>query len=54
VDQKKARLNCIRHLLSQIDDGEVGHTQVVRRKRVSHADDIRGPVPKEMFVPANY
>jgi polyphosphate kinase len=54
VDQKKARLNCIRHLLSQIDNGEVEHTQVVLPKRVYHADDIRDPVPKEMFVPANY
>jgi len=54
VDQKKARLNCIRHLLSQIDEGEVGYTQVVRPKRVYHADDIHGPIPNEMFVPANY
>lgn len=54
VDKKKARLNCISHLLSQIEYGEVDHTPVVLPKRVYNADYIRGPVPKEMFVPAKY
>ena len=54
VDKKKARLNCINHLLSQIDYGQVQHTPVVLPKRVYNADYIRGPVPKEMFVPAKY
>ncbi|HSH87305.1 MAG TPA: polyphosphate kinase 2 [Methylophilus sp.] len=54
VDKKKARLNCISHLLSQIEYGSVEHPPVVLPKRVHHADYIRGPVPKEMFVPAKY
>jgi len=54
VDKKKARLNCISHLLSQINYGEVAHAPVVLPKRVYNADYIREPVPKEMFVPAKY
>jgi polyphosphate kinase len=54
VDKKKARLNCISHLLSQIEYGNVVHKPVVLPKRVHNADYIRGPVPKEMFVPAKY
>jgi len=54
VDKKKARLNCISHLLSQINYGEVEHAPVVLPKRVYNADYIREPVPKEMFVPAKY
>ncbi len=54
VDKKKARLNCISHLLSQIEYGNVEHPPVVLPKRVHNADYIRGPVPKEMFVPARY
>lgn len=54
VDKKKARLNCISHLLSQIEYGNVEHPPVVLPKRVHNADYIRGPVPKEMFVPAKY
>lgn len=54
VDKKKARLNCINHLLSQVNYGEVEHAPVVLPKRVYNADYIREPVPKEMFVPTKY
>jgi polyphosphate kinase len=54
VDKKKARLNCINHLLSQIAYDKVEHPAVVLPKRVHNPDYIRGPVPKEMFVPAKY
>lgn len=54
VDKKKARLNCISHLLSQINYGDIEHPPVVLPKRVFNADYIREPVPKEMFVPAKY
>lgn len=54
VDKKKARLNCISHLLSRVEYGEVAHTEVVLPQRVYHDDYIRGPVPQEMFVPAKY
>jgi len=54
VDKKKARLNCISHLLSQIPYNEVEHPLVELPKRVHHPDYTREPVPKEMFVPAKY
>jgi polyphosphate kinase len=54
VDKKKARLNCINHLLSQIEYDKVEHPSVVLPKRVHNPDYIRGPVPKELFVPAKY
>jgi polyphosphate kinase len=54
IDKKKARLNCIRHLLSQIPYGEVDHASIALPRRIRHADYIRGPVPPEMYVPAVY
>ena len=54
VDKKKARLNCIHHLLSQIPYGEVERAPVVLPQRVRNPDYIRGPIPKEMHVPAVY
>jgi polyphosphate kinase len=54
VDKKKARLNCISHLLSQISYGEVSRDPVVLPKRIHHPEYQRGPIPDEMFVPARY
>jgi polyphosphate kinase 2 len=54
VDKKRARLNCIHHLLSQIPYGEVQHEGVVLPERVHNADYIRGPIPPEMHVAAVY
>lgn len=54
VDKKRARLNCIHHLLSQIPYGEVTHEPVVLPERVRNPDYIRDPVPIEMYVPAIY
>jgi hypothetical protein len=54
VDKKKARLNCIHHLLSQIPYGEVDHAPIALPGRVRHADYIRGPVPPDMYVPSVY
>jgi polyphosphate kinase 2 len=53
-DKKRARLNCIHHLLSQIPYREVPHTEVKLPERVHNADYIRGPIPKEMYVPDVY
>lgn len=53
-DKKRARLNCIHHLLSQIPYCEVKQQEVKLPKRVYNADYIRGPVPKEMYVPEIY
>ena len=54
VDKKRARLNCISHLLSQIPHDEVARPTVVLPERVRNPDYHRGPVPKEMYVPSAY
>ncbi|MFZ4119730.1 MAG: polyphosphate kinase 2 [Polynucleobacter sp.] len=53
-DKKRARLNCIQHLLSQIPHEEIDHASVVLPERVHNPDYNRGPVPKEMYVPDVY
>ena len=54
VDKRRARLNCIHHLLSQVPYGEVAHTQVSLPKRVHNPSYRRARVPKKMYVPAVY
>jgi polyphosphate kinase 2 len=54
VDKKKARLNCIAHLLRQMPYHEVEHTPVKLPEREHHADYQRQPVPAEMLVPSVY
>lgn len=51
VDKKKARLNCIRHLLSQVKYQEIPHPEITLPTRVHHAEYQRHPVPAEMMVP---
>jgi len=50
-DKKKARLNCITHLLDQIPYNEIDHPLITLPKRVHNPDYLRGPVPPEMYVP---
>ena len=54
VDKKRARLNCISHLLSQIPYQEVARQPVVLPPRVRNPEYIRGPIPEEMYVPERY
>ena len=54
VDKKRARLNCIDHLLAQVPYHEVPHAEVELPARVRHPDYIRHPVPDHMFVPEKY
>lgn len=54
VDKKKARLNCIDHLLSLVPYHEVDHPHVSLPERVRNPDYIRHPVPAEMIVPEKY
>jgi polyphosphate kinase 2 len=54
VDKKRARLNCIHHLLSQFGYAEVDHPSVALPARVRHADYLRQPVPAAMMVPETY
>ncbi|QTD44087.1 polyphosphate kinase 2 [Ottowia testudinis] len=53
-DKKKARLNCITHLLSQLPYEEVERPEVVLPPRVRHEDYVRHPVPDSMMVPQRY
>ncbi|WCS24546.1 polyphosphate kinase 2 [Methylobacterium sp. NMS14P] len=54
VDKRRARLNCISHLLGQIPYGSVEHPPVHLPERLRHADYVRGPVPAAMVVPGAY
>ncbi len=51
VDKKRARLNCITHLLGQFDYSEVEHAPVVLPERVHNPEYVRHEVPKELYVP---
>jgi polyphosphate kinase 2 len=53
-DKKRARLNCIHHLLSQIPYTEVPRNPVVLPERVRNPNYHRAPVPAEMHVPSIY
>ncbi len=54
VDKKKARLNCIAHLLSQLPYEDVPHPTVVLPDRVRNPEYLRQPVPASMYVPEIY
>ena len=54
VDKKKARLNCIAHLLSQLPYQEVPHPTVVLPDRMRNPEYLRQPVPPSMYVPELY
>jgi polyphosphate kinase len=54
VDKKKARLNCISHLLSQVPYQEVPHDHVVLPERIHNPGYHRDNVPADMYVPARY
>ena len=54
ADKKKARLNCIHHLLSEIKYTEVAHVPIELPPRVHHPDYHREPIRPEMVVPEIY
>jgi polyphosphate kinase len=54
VDKKRARLNCIHHLLSQMPYHEVEHQAIHLPERVFNPDYLRQPVPETMYVPDVY
>ncbi|MEK1941292.1 MAG: polyphosphate kinase 2 [Pseudomonas sp.] len=53
-DKKKARLNCIHHLLSQMPYEEVQQPQVELPQRLRHDDYVRNPTPANIIVPQAY
>jgi polyphosphate kinase len=54
VDKRRARLNCIAHLLTQIPYAEVPREPVVLPERVRNPDYLRAPIPRHMYVPTVY
>ena len=54
VDKKRARLNCIHHLLSLVPYQEVPREPIELPARERHEDYFRVPVPPEMIVPEVY
>ncbi len=54
VDKKKARLNCIHHLLGQMPYEEITHPAIELPEREYHDDYVRRPVPQEIIVPEVY
>jgi len=53
-DKKRARLNCIDHLLSKIPYEEVPHDPVTLPHRVFNPDYERHVLPVELYVPSKY
>jgi len=54
VDKKKARLNCIAHLLGQLPYHETEHAPISLPARMRNPDYFRQPVPENMIVPEIY
>lgn len=53
-DKRRARINCIDHLLHQIPYGTIEHPEVVLPAREQNPDYLRGPIPRQMYVPDRY
>ena len=53
-DKKRARLNCLHHLLSQIPYREVPRPPVELPERVHNPNYFRGAIPDDMYVPEVY
>ncbi|WP_277183795.1 polyphosphate kinase 2 [Caballeronia sp. BR00000012568055] len=54
VDKKRARLNCIHHLLNQVPYTDVEHQPITLPERVFNPDYLRQPVPEQLYVPETY
>ena len=53
-DKKRARLNCISHLLDQVPYEEVPHDQIELPDRVFNPDYERQVLPSKLYVPEKY
>ncbi|MFO1036822.1 MAG: polyphosphate kinase 2 [Geminicoccaceae bacterium] len=53
-DKKRARLNCIAHLLTQVPYTDVPHEDVVLPDRVFDPNYERKTLPDELYVPETY
>ncbi len=53
-DKKRARLNCIDHLLSLFPYEDVAHEDVTLPDRVFNPDYERSIIPRDLYVPQKY
>ena len=53
-DKKRARLNCIHHLLAQIPYEEVDRDTINLPDRVYNEDYEREVLPRDLYVPSRY
>jgi polyphosphate kinase 2 len=53
-DKRRARLNCIHHLLSQVPYREILHAPVLLPSRQHHPEYSRRPVATDLYVPPVY
>ena len=53
-EKRRARLNCIHHLLSQVPYREILHAPVLLPSRQHHPEYSRRPVPTDLYVPSVY
>lgn len=53
-DKKRARLNCIDHLLSMFPYEDVPHEEITLPERVYNKDYERAVLPPELYVPSKY
>ncbi|MGE3644049.1 MAG: polyphosphate kinase 2 [Beijerinckiaceae bacterium] len=53
-DKKRARLNCIDHLLQQIPYEPVPHQEIALPDRVFNPEYERAVLPRELYVPSKY
>jgi polyphosphate kinase len=53
-DKKRARLNCIAHLLGKVPYEAVPHEPVALPQRVFNPDYERATLPRELYVPDRY
>jgi len=54
TDKRRARLNCIDHLLGLIPYQDVPHDQITLPERVFNPDYERAVLPPELYVPRKY
>ena len=53
-DKKRARLNCIHHLLSQVPYEDVPHQEITLPSRKFNPEYERRVIPRDLYVPAKY
>jgi len=54
IDKKRARLNCIDHLLDRIPYTDLPHEAVALPDRVFNPDYERSSIPRDLYVPNKY